>query len=133
MPHLERLATPAQPSAQQGSPSQSRWYPHESPWEQHLSDALKARGVEPEPQYPALGRRLDLALVRIGAGGLKIDIEVDGDQFHRNPDGSRRRDDVWRDIQLQGAGWKVMRFWVYQLREDLDGCIDKILAVWGAS
>jgi len=131
MPHLERLATPAQPSAQQGSPSRSPWYPHESPWEQNLSNALKARGVEPEPQYPALGRRLDLALVRTGEGGLKIDIEVDGDQFHRNPDGSRRRDDVWRDIQLQGAGWKVMRFWVYQLREDLDGCIEKILAVWG--
>jgi hypothetical protein len=26
-----------------------------------------------------------------------------------------------------------MRFWVYQLREDLDGCVEKILKVWGAS
>jgi hypothetical protein len=24
-----------------------------------------------------------------------------------------------------------MRFWVYQLREDLDGCVAKILKVWG--
>jgi hypothetical protein len=133
MPHLERLAAPSQRLSQQDSPFRSPWYPHESPWERTLSIALKAGGVEPEPQYPTLGRRLDLALVRGGEGGLKIDIEVDGDQFHRNPDGSRRRDDVWRDIQLQGAGWKVMRFWVYQLREDLDGCVKKILTVWGTS
>jgi hypothetical protein len=23
-----------------------------------------------------------------------------------------------------------MRFWVYQLREDLDKCVDKILNIW---
>jgi hypothetical protein len=23
-----------------------------------------------------------------------------------------------------------MRFWVYQLREDLDGCVNKIFKVW---
>lgn len=131
MPHLERLATPAPPPAQQDRAVQSPWHPHESPWEKTLCEALKARSVIPELQYPTLGRRLDLALVRGGDGALKIDIEVDGDQFHRNPDGSRRRDDVWRDIQLQGAGWTVMRFWVYQLREDLDGCVTKILKVWG--
>jgi very-short-patch-repair endonuclease len=131
IPHLERLATPSQGSSHQKNPCRSPWYPHESPWEKVLFDALKARGVEPEPQYPTLGRRLDLALVRKGESGLKIDLEVDGDQFHRNPDGSRRRDDIWRDIQLQGAGWKVMRFWVYQLREDLDGCVKKILKMWG--
>jgi len=130
IPHLERLATPAQRPLHQENPLRSRWYPHESPWEKVLYDALKARGIEPEPQYPTLGRRLDLALVRGGDHSLKIDIEVDGDQFHRNPDGSRRRDDVWRDIQLQGAGWRVLRFWVYQLREDMEGCVDKILKVW---
>jgi very-short-patch-repair endonuclease len=89
-----------------------------------------AKGAQSTPQYPALGRRLDLALVKKDRTGLKIDIEVDGDRYHRNPDGSRKRDDVWRDIQLQGAGWRVMRFWVYQLREDLDRCVDKILNVW---
>ena len=133
MPHLERLAAPSQRPSQPENPFRSPWYPHESPWEKILFEALKAKGVDSEAQYPVLGRRLDLALIRQGEPSLKIDIEVDGDQFHRNPDGTRRRDDVWRDIQLQGAGWRVMRFWVYQLRDGLDRCVEKILKVWGAS
>ena len=104
------------------------WYPHESPWEKILYDALVAAGLNPIPQLPVSSRRLDLALVR-KEPPLKIDIEVDGD-CHRNPDGSRKIDDIWRDIQLQGMGWKVMRFWVYQLREDLDGCVQKIINIW---
>jgi len=130
IPHLESLAVPPKMASRPKDPFQSPWYPHESPWEKILFDALMSRGVEAETQYPVLGRRLDLALVKKGKNGLKIDIEVDGDRYHRNPDGSRKRDDVWRDIQLQGAGWKVMRFWVYQLREDLDNCLDKILKLW---
>ncbi len=130
IPHLESLAVPPKMAFRPEGPFQSPWYPHESPWEKILFDALMQKGIEAEPQYPVLGRRLDLGLVKKGKNGIKIDIEVDGDRYHRNPDGSRKRDDVWRDIQLQGAGWKVMRFWVYQLREDLDKCVDKILKLW---
>ncbi|MBL0732038.1 MAG: DUF559 domain-containing protein [Desulfosarcina sp.] len=132
IPHLESLALPPEKFPKNNNLMKSPWHPHESPWEKVLYDALMARGVQTIPQYPALGRRLDLALVKKEANRLKIDIEVDGDRYHRNPDGSRKRDDVWRDIQLQGAGWRVMRFWVYQLREDLDKCVDKILKVWSS-
>jgi superfamily I DNA and/or RNA helicase/very-short-patch-repair endonuclease len=106
------------------------WYPHESPWEKILYDALVGAGLNPIPQLPVSSRRLDLALIR-KEPSLKIDIEVDGD-CHRNPDGSRKIDDIWRDIQLQGLGWKIMRFWVYQLREDLDGCVQKIINTWSS-
>ena len=54
---------------------------------------------------------------------------VDGD-CHRNPDGTRKMDDLWRDIQLQGMGWKVMRFWTYMLREDMGACVEKIFKAW---
>ena len=128
--HLESLASPPEKFTGKSHLIKSPWHPHESPWEKILYDALMTKGLQSIPQYPALGRRLDLALVKKEGTGLKIDIEVDGDRYHRNPDGSRKRDDVWRDIQLQGAGWRVMRFWVYQLREDLDKCVDKILNVW---
>lgn len=110
-------------------PKESPWHPHESPWEEILHNALVAKGLESLPQLPVSSRRLDLALVRKGDNPLKIDIEVDGD-CHRNADGSRKIDDVWRDIQLQGMGWKIMRFWVYQLREDLDECVGKINDYW---
>jgi very-short-patch-repair endonuclease len=102
------------------------WHPHESPWEKKLFEALLDAGLSPRPQYPVSSRRLDMALIRQDEGSLKIDIEVDGD-CHRNSDGTRKIDDIWRDIQLQGLGWKVMRFWTYQLREDMTGCVQKIL------
>jgi very-short-patch-repair endonuclease len=125
--HIEKLATPQK--SQPRTPQQGPWHPHESPWEEKLFRALLEKGLEPRAQFAVSWRRLDLALVREGDWPMRIDIEVDGD-CHRNPDGTRKMDDLWRDIQLQGMGWKVMRFWTYQLREDLNGCIDKVLKAW---
>jgi len=105
------------------------WYPHESPYEKMLFDALQKAGLEPRPQFKVPGRRLDIALIGQDEPPRRFDIEVDGD-CHRNSDGTRKLDDAWRDIQLQAMGWKVMRFWTYQLREDLDGCVNKIVSAW---
>lgn len=126
--HIQNLARPIQRNNRQAE--KGKWYPHESPWEEILFNALVARGLNPIPQYPVSGRRLDMALVGEGNLSKKIDLEVDGDRYHRNRDGSRKKDDIWRDIQLQGMGWIVMRFWVYQLREDLDGYVEKIVTAW---
>ncbi len=125
--HIENLALTRERSS--GTPQQGPWHPHESPWEQKLYRAMVEAGLDPRPQFPVGGRRLDLALVRQGDAPLKIDIEVDGD-CHRNPDGTRKMDDHWRDIQLQGMGWKVIRFWTYMLREDMGACIEKIRKAW---
>lgn len=124
--HIENLAkdiTLLRPPVPKGP-----WYPHESPWEKLLYEALVARGLKPHPQYHTLGRRLDLAL--ISSNGFKLDVEVDGATYHQAPDGSRKIEDYWRDIQLQGAGWTVLRFWVHELKDDLVTCVDKILEVW---
>jgi very-short-patch-repair endonuclease len=128
--HIEDLASPRERSS--GIPQHGPWHPHESPWEEKLHRALVEAGLEPRPQFPVSGRRLDLALVRQGDASLKIDIEVDGD-CHRNADGTRKMDDLWRDIQLQGMGWKVMRFWTYMLREDMEACVERILEAWSES
>ena len=125
--HIEKLAVT---SEFRHSPTQKGpWHPHESPWEEKLFNALVAVGLEPRPQHVLSSRRLDMALIRTEVPPMKIDVEVDGD-CHRNPDGTRKKDDLWRDIQIQGMGWKVMRFWTYQLREDMAGCVDKIMEVW---
>ena len=125
--HLIQLAQPSKKTSE--TSVEGPWAPHESPWEEILFKALLAEDIEAIPQYPVVGRRLDMALVD-KKSGLKIDIEVDSDRFHRNPDGSRKKDDTWRDIYLMSLGWKVMRFWVYQLREDMDKCVSEIASAW---
>ena len=96
---------------------------YESIWEQRLDEALHAAGVKTECQYPIAGRRLDLAVLK---PGIKLDIEVDGETYHRAPDGGRKPDDLWRDHQLRAIGWAICRFWVYELREDMGACVQKV-------
>ena len=95
----------------------------ESPWERKLFEGLVAAGMKPLPQYPVVGRRLDLALIK---DGVKLDVEVDGETYHRDPDGFRKVSDHWRDHVIQSAGWRVCRFWVYQLRDDMEACVERV-------
>jgi len=93
------------------------------PWENTLKEALEVAGLKVLPQYPVNQYRLDLAIVD---GDSQIDIEVDGEMYHKEWDGSRARRDVIRDMRLSALGWTVKRFWVYQVRDNLQGCVDQI-------
>jgi very-short-patch-repair endonuclease len=99
--------------------------PYQSPWEEVLANALREAGIDLIPQYPIAGRFLDLAILN----PRKIDVEVDGESVHRTAGGGRKDDDYWRDLQLQSLGWKVCRFWVYELREDLTRCTQKVTSI----
>ena len=96
----------------------------DSAWEERVFHALVARGLDPKPQYFVAGRRLDFAL--FGAGGIKLDLEVDGRRWHMTTDGGRKRSDLWRDHQLRSMGWGVRRFWVDELNKDMEGCLDLV-------
>lgn len=119
-PHLERLASRTLPgwSIATGSKREAQ-----SPWQLKLAETLKASGVSTVLEYPVAGRFLDLAVL----GSTKLDIEVDGESVHRTAKGGRKDDDYWRDLQLQSLGWKVRRFWVYELREKMEECVAKIM------
>ena len=93
----------------------------ESPWERKLYDALVEAGLSPQPQYWLAGKRLDLALPE-----HKLDIEVDGERHHRDEFGRRKAEDLWRDLAVRAAGWTPLRFWVYELREDMPGCVARV-------
>jgi very-short-patch-repair endonuclease len=121
--HVMRLVTACETKARNQGPGPA----FESPWEERLYTALKTSGIECVTQYPIANRRLDLAW--FGKGNVKIDIEVDGDRYHRDASGMRKVDDIWRDHQLRSLGWKVIRFWVYDLREDMSRCVDRVKGV----
>ncbi|MCX6624898.1 MAG: AAA domain-containing protein, partial [Acidobacteria bacterium] len=117
---IEKLAKRTVPGA--GRATSVVRDPYQSPWEKILALALRDAGLSPIPQYSIAGRFLDLAIL----DPRKIDVEVDGESFHRTAGGGRKDDDHWRDLQLQSLGWQVCRFWVYELREDLMGCVERV-------
>ena len=98
----------------------------ESIWEERFYEALLAAGIETTPQRPVSGRRLDLAFE---AGNLKLDIEIDGVAYHTNRHGERNTSDILRDIQIEGLGWIVERFWVYELKNDMAACVAKVMGI----
>jgi len=94
----------------------------ESPWEKVFFDALAEAGIASIPQYRFDQYKLDLAIP-----DAMIDIEVDGEYWHRNLDGSRVLSDLKRDTHLSSRGWHIKRFWVYELQSDLDRCVREVL------
>ncbi len=95
----------------------------ESPWEEVLYDALAREGIRTITQYPLYQYRLDLAVLD---SEIPIDIEIDGEMWHRDIDGGRLLSDLKRDQHLIIHGWQVKRFWVYQLQNDLERCVQEI-------
>ena len=115
IPHVRRLAEHADiENSHEGKK-------FDSIWEEKFFNVLEKAGVETVPQHPIAGYRLDLAIPN-----LKIDIEVDGVQYHRDEFGNRKPSDFWRDMTIENLGWSVIRFWVYELNENMPGCIKKV-------
>jgi very-short-patch-repair endonuclease len=100
-----------------------------SEWERTLYRAMHAAGLAPVPQYEEAPYTLDFALFH---GERKLDIEVDGENYHRNWDGELCRRDQIRSRRLADLGWEIMRFWVYEVRDDIEGAVRRVKA-WMAS
>jgi very-short-patch-repair endonuclease len=94
-----------------------------SDWERTLYRSLRAAGVRTVPQFQVEKYILDLALFD---GDRRLDIEVDGERYHRNWTGELCRRDQIRNRRMYELGWDVMRFWVYEVRDDLDGCVRRV-------
>ena len=94
-----------------------------SDWERLFYTALFDAGIRTIPQYPVEKYKLDLAIID---GGRMLDIEVDGEMYHKDWNGELCYRDQLRNQRLFELGWDVKRFWVYQIRDDLQGCIEQI-------
>ena len=96
-----------------------------SDWEVIFYEALYNAGIKPVPQYPIEQYLLDFAVLE---GDRKLNIEVDGERYHRNWTGELCRRDQIRNQRLYELGWDVLRFWVYEVRDELDDCVHKVRA-----
>lgn len=95
-----------------------------SDWERWFYQVLFDYGLRPIPQYSVDQYRVDFAIFR---EGRMLAIEIDGEYYHRAWTGELVRQDQIRNARLLELGWDVMRFWVYQIRDDTQQCVDRIL------
>jgi very-short-patch-repair endonuclease len=96
-----------------------------SDWERQFYKAMYLAGLRPVPQYEEGPYKLDFALFQ---GDRKLDIEIDGEHYHRAWDGELCRRDQIRSQRLHDLGWDILRLWVYQVRDDLNGSLGRVAA-----
>jgi superfamily I DNA and/or RNA helicase/very-short-patch-repair endonuclease len=94
-----------------------------SDWEKIFYEKLYEEGIRTIPQFNIDQYRLDLALIR---EGKKLNIEIDGERYHKNWDGDLCLRDRLRNLRLIELGWDVKRFWVYEVRDNIENCVDDI-------
>lgn len=95
-----------------------------SEWERVFYSALMEAGYRPIPQFEVDHYLLDFALLR--SNGRKLNIEIDGEKYHRDWDGEVIRKDQLRNLRLIEMGWDVLRLWVYEVRDNLPNCIMRV-------
>lgn len=97
-----------------------------SEWEKILYCELYQAGIRSVPQFPEEKYLLDLAIFD---GDRKLNVEVDGERYHRDWTGELCLRDQMRNYRMFELGWDVLRFWVYEVRDDLSGCVERV-AQW---
>lgn len=92
-------------------------------------EAMQAAGLEPLSKVHEKGYELDFAL--LDPGGVKLNVEIDGDQHH-DTRGEQRRTDHARDRLLRKLGWRVLRIPAWRCHEDPDGVGEEIARAFHA-
>lgn len=106
-----------------------------------LRKALWHKGIRYRKNFKGLPGKPDIAITK-----YKIAVFCDSDYWHgydwenRNQRIKSNRDywvpKIERNMQrdkevteaLENAGWKVLRFWEFQIRKELAGCVEAVCA-----
>ena len=83
---------------------------------------MQSQEILPEGKLNVGGHELDFAL---RDNGLKLDIEVDGDQ-HPNVRRQQRRQDIARGRALGKLGWSVLGIPAWRRHRDIHPVINEI-------
>lgn len=95
-----------------------------SEWEKVFYPVIVEAGYRPIPQFAVDHYLLGFALLR--PNGRKLNIEIDGEKYHKDWNGELIRKDRLRNLRLIEMGWDILRFWVYEVRDNLPGCIMRV-------
>ena len=106
----------------EGAGSPTAEFRMDSRSEKLLLSAMQVRHFLPYAKLNVEGYELDFALME---QGIKLNIEVDGDQ-HLDSRGRQRRQDMTRDRVLNKLGWTVQRIPAWRCHEEIDVVIEEI-------
>ena len=127
--YVGRLGIDASTAAAAAIPSLGAEYPsvsrpeRVSDWERLFYRALYQAGLRPIPQFTVEQFDLDFAVI---VGEQRLNIEVDGEHYHRSWTGELCLRDQLRNQRLIELGWDVKRFWVYEIRDRLLECVTHV-------
>ena len=105
-----------------GTGSSSAEFRTDSKSEKILLDAMQLQELLPYGKLGVEGYELDFALLE---QGIKLNIEVDGDQ-HLDARNQQRRQDITRDRVLVNLGWTILRIPAWRCHEEVDSVIEEI-------
>lgn len=94
-----------------------------SDWEHIFYKALHDAGIRAIPQYQEEMYTLDFAVFD---GDRKLNIEIDGEHYHKDWTGELCYRDQMRNQRMFELGWDVKRFWVYEIRDDIETSVEKV-------
>lgn len=94
-----------------------------SDWEREFYRVAYAAGFALIPQYPIEKYVADFLLT---SDDRQLVIEIDGERYHSNWTGELCRRDQMRNSRMIELGYDVVRFWVYEVRDDMDGCLRRL-------
>ena len=106
----------------EGTDSPSAEFRTDSTSEKILLDAMQLQALLPYGKLEVEGYELDFALLE---QGIKLNIEVDGDQ-HLDARSQQRRQDITRDRVLVNLGWTILRIPAWRCHEEVDSVIEEI-------
>ena len=95
-----------------------------SEWERQLYTALYDKGLQTIPQFEVDKYHIDLALID---GNKKLAIEV-GEDVEYNSEQSYTIH--LRNTRLIELGWKIIRFQPYQIKDDMQWCVNQVYSAW---
>ncbi len=94
--------------------------------ERRFYEAMLERGLNPISKFNVEGYELDFGIID---GGIRLNLEVDGDQHYEQLLGQHlrlRRQDIARDGVLTRAGWHVLRIPAWQCFTDSSSVVSDV-------
>ena len=88
-----------------------------------MANALEDNNIEAVEQWPI--RSKHGYILDFGIPELKINIEVDGEIWHKKGNSHDRK----RNWFLRGKGWSILRFRGNEIKEDVYKCVDKVQTI----